>query len=50
MFYQNGEWINFPQDVVDVVRKDGDVMKAAVEVEFNGRNLVLDFLHTCQWT
>ncbi|KAI4328029.1 hypothetical protein L6164_020426 [Bauhinia variegata] len=48
MFYQNGEWTNFPQDVVDLVRKDLEVKKAAVEVEFNGHHLMLDFLHMYQ--
>ncbi|KAI4314521.1 hypothetical protein L6164_027421 [Bauhinia variegata] len=48
MFYQNGEWTNFPQDVVDLVRKDLEIKKAAVEVEFNGHRLVLDFLHMYQ--
>ncbi|KAJ7943871.1 Poly [ADP-ribose] polymerase [Quillaja saponaria] len=48
MFYQNGEWMNFPTDVVELVRKDLGVKKAAVEVEFNGRHLVLDFLHMYQ--
>lgn len=48
MFHQNGEWIDFPQDVVDLVRKDLEAKKAAVEVEFNGHHLVLDFLHMYQ--
>ncbi|KEH44337.1 inactive poly [ADP-ribose] polymerase RCD1 isoform X2 [Medicago truncatula] len=48
MFYQNGGWKDFPQDVVDLVRKDFDVKKAAVEVELNGHHLVLDFLHMYQ--
>ncbi|XP_075641221.1 inactive poly [ADP-ribose] polymerase RCD1-like isoform X1 [Castanea sativa] len=45
MFYQNGEWIDFPQSVVDVVREDFQVKKSAVEVEFNGHCFMLDFLH-----
>lgn len=48
MFYQNGEWINFPKDVVNLVRKELEVKKASVEVEFNGYHLVLDFLHMYQ--
>ncbi|KAJ7953406.1 Poly [ADP-ribose] polymerase [Quillaja saponaria] len=48
MFYQNGEWMNFPPDVVDLVRKDLEVKKGAVEVEFSGCHLVLDFLHMYQ--
>ncbi|KAL1315671.1 hypothetical protein AAHE18_15G000800 [Arachis hypogaea] len=45
MFYQNGEWLDFPKDVVDFVKKDLQVKKEAVEVELNGHHLVLDFLH-----
>ncbi|KAM4073310.1 hypothetical protein ACB094_10G008900 [Castanea mollissima] len=45
MFYQNGEWIDFPQSVIDVVREDFQVKKSAVEVEFNGHCFMLDFLH-----
>ncbi|MED6212118.1 hypothetical protein PIB30_080217 [Stylosanthes scabra] len=45
MFYQNGEWLDFPKDVVDIVKKDLQVKKESVEVELNGHHLVLDFLH-----
>ncbi|KAK9274904.1 hypothetical protein L1049_022158 [Liquidambar formosana] len=45
MFYQNGEWIDFPQDLVGFVRKDLQVKKSAIEVESNGHPFVLDFLH-----
>lgn len=48
MVYQNGGWMDFPQDVVDLVRKDFDVKKAVVEVELNGKHLVLNFLHMYQ--
>ncbi|KAA8533905.1 hypothetical protein F0562_031422 [Nyssa sinensis] len=45
MFYENGKWIDFPQDFVGLVKKDLQVKKAVTEVEFNGLVLVLDFLH-----
>lgn len=48
MVYQNGGWTDFPKDVVDLVRKDFDLKKAAVEVELNGELLVLNFLHMYQ--
>ncbi|KAK4252705.1 hypothetical protein QN277_014449 [Acacia crassicarpa] len=48
MFYQSGEWTNFPEYVVNLVRKELEVKKASVEVEFNGCQLVLDFLHMYQ--
>jgi hypothetical protein len=48
MVYQNGGWKDFPQVIVDLVRKDFDVKKAAAEVELNGDHLVLNFLHMYQ--
>ncbi|XP_061352066.1 inactive poly [ADP-ribose] polymerase RCD1-like [Gastrolobium bilobum] len=48
MFYQDGGWMDFPKDVVDLVRKDFEVKKAAMEVELNGHHLVLNFLHMYQ--
>ncbi|KAK7309747.1 hypothetical protein RJT34_06722 [Clitoria ternatea] len=48
MFYKNGEWLDFPKDIVDMVKKDLAVKKAAVEVELNGFHLVFDFLHMYQ--
>ncbi|CAK9146044.1 unnamed protein product [Ilex paraguariensis] len=45
MCYQNGEWIDFPPDFVGLVKKDLQVKKAAIEVEFDGHAFVLDFLH-----
>lgn len=48
LFYKNNEWNDFPQDIVDSVKKDFVVKNAAVEIEFDGRQLVLDFLHMYQ--
>ncbi|RYQ81486.1 hypothetical protein Ahy_Scaffold1g107400 isoform J [Arachis hypogaea] len=48
MFYKNGDWLDFPKDVLDLVKKDLEVKKATVEVQSNGRHLVLDFLHMYQ--
>ncbi|XP_054808321.1 inactive poly [ADP-ribose] polymerase RCD1-like isoform X2 [Prosopis cineraria] len=48
LFYQNNEWNDYPQDIVDLVRKDFEVKNAAVEIEFDDRQLVLDFLHMYQ--
>ncbi|XP_054825358.1 inactive poly [ADP-ribose] polymerase RCD1-like isoform X2 [Prosopis cineraria] len=48
MFYQSGEWTDFPEDVVNLVRNELEVKKASVEVDFNGDHLVLDFLHMYQ--
>lgn len=45
MFYENGEWINFPRDLLDLVVEDLQVKKASLEIKFNGQHCVLDFLH-----
>ncbi|KAH8513837.1 hypothetical protein H0E87_006918 [Populus deltoides] len=45
MCYQNGEWIDFPKDLVALIRKDLQGKKAFVEVELEGRCYVIDFLH-----
>ena len=45
MCYKNGEWTDFSRDIVVSVRKDLQVKKAAIEVEFDGSSFVLDFLH-----
>ncbi|GAV86730.1 PARP domain-containing protein/WWE domain-containing protein/RST domain-containing protein [Cephalotus follicularis] len=45
MFYENGEWTDFPQDIIGLVRKDLQVKKASVEVDFDGRHFVVDLLH-----
>ncbi|XP_028754656.1 inactive poly [ADP-ribose] polymerase RCD1 isoform X2 [Neltuma alba] len=45
LFYQNNEWKDYPQDIIDAVRKDFEVKNAAVEIEFDDRQVVLDFLH-----
>ncbi|TXG54201.1 hypothetical protein EZV62_019457 [Acer yangbiense] len=45
MFHENGEWTDFPQHLVALVKKDLQVKKAVVEAECDGQRFVLDFLH-----
>ncbi|KAF3449363.1 hypothetical protein FNV43_RR10091 [Rhamnella rubrinervis] len=45
MFYENGEWTEFPHELVDRVRKELQVKRAVVDVELRGQRYVLDFLH-----
>uniref|UniRef100_A0A803PG16 Inactive poly [ADP-ribose] polymerase RCD1-like n=1 Tax=Cannabis sativa TaxID=3483 RepID=A0A803PG16_CANSA len=45
MFHQNGKWTDFPEDLVEMVRKDVIAKKATSEIELHGRQYVLDFLH-----
>ncbi|XP_059443121.1 inactive poly [ADP-ribose] polymerase RCD1-like isoform X2 [Corylus avellana] len=48
MFYQNGQWSDFPQHIVDMVREDFQVKKPAMEVKLKGHPFMLDFLHMFQ--
>ncbi|KAM2845895.1 hypothetical protein COP1_028287 [Malus domestica] len=45
MFYQSGEWTDFPQDLVDLVMKDLQVKKETVNIKSHGEHYLLDFLH-----
>lgn len=45
MFYQNGEWTDFPQDFVCLIKRDLQVKKAAIEVDFDGHPFLMDLLH-----
>ncbi|CAK7356068.1 unnamed protein product [Dovyalis caffra] len=45
MCYQNGEWTDFPKDLLTLVRKDLQGKKAVVDVELEGHRYVIDFLH-----
>src|SRR4051812_48978650 len=33
MFFKNGDWSDYPEDVVDLIKKDFEIKKAFVEVE-----------------
>lgn len=48
LFFENKEWIDFPADILKLVRDDFELKKAAMEVEFNGQTLMLDFLFMIQ--
>ncbi|XP_058763567.1 inactive poly [ADP-ribose] polymerase RCD1-like [Vicia villosa] len=47
MFFNNGDWSDYPEDFVDLIKKDFEIKKAFVEVEVDGKKVVLDFLHMC---
>ncbi|KAH7835779.1 hypothetical protein Vadar_029798 [Vaccinium darrowii] len=48
LFYQDSAWNDFPQDLVEMVRGNFQMKKAAFEVQFNGHHLMLDMLHMIQ--
>ncbi|KAK9928044.1 hypothetical protein M0R45_025200 [Rubus argutus] len=48
LFYESGEWIDYPQEIVDFVRQHFLLKNAAIEVDFNGCRLLLDILYMIQ--
>ncbi|XP_057453038.1 inactive poly [ADP-ribose] polymerase RCD1-like [Lotus japonicus] len=48
MFYNKGEWIAYPKSVVDLVTNNLETNKVIVEIQLNGHDLMLDFLHMCE--
>ncbi|XP_039001400.1 inactive poly [ADP-ribose] polymerase RCD1-like [Hibiscus syriacus] len=45
MFFENGEWTDFPQDLIASIRKELHTKKPFIELEKDGQSFVLDFLH-----
>ncbi|CAL5359550.1 unnamed protein product [Camellia sinensis] len=48
LFYQNGDWNDFPCDIVELVSKDFQMKNAAIEVQFKGCHLMFDVLYMIQ--
>jgi hypothetical protein len=47
MFFENGEWTDFPQDAVSLVKKNFQQKKQAfVEIELDENRFVVDFLQS----
>lgn len=44
MYYQDGEWIDFPQSILPVVKEDLQIEKSVIEVDLDGKICVLDFV------
>ncbi|MBA0863164.1 hypothetical protein Goshw_017546 [Gossypium schwendimanii] len=45
MFFEKGEWTDFPKDLIASIRKDLITKKPFIELEKDGQSFVLDFLH-----
>ncbi|XP_071692590.1 inactive poly [ADP-ribose] polymerase RCD1-like [Rutidosis leptorrhynchoides] len=45
LFSQNGQWNDYSQNVLDLVKEDFNAKKASIELKYNGRHLMLDMLH-----
>lgn len=48
LFSQDGQWVDFPQEVVDLVKEDFRLKRAAIEVKCNGWHFMLDILYMIQ--
>ncbi|XP_076956433.1 inactive poly [ADP-ribose] polymerase RCD1-like isoform X2 [Bidens hawaiensis] len=45
LFSQDGQWVDFSQEVVDLVKEDFRSKKAAIDVRCNGSHFMLDILY-----
>lgn len=48
LYYEDGDWVDYPQITVKLIREQFQIKNAAIEVEFNGRHLLLDALYMIQ--
>ncbi|KAK1261832.1 Inactive poly [ADP-ribose] polymerase RCD1 [Acorus gramineus] len=48
LFCLDGEWNDFPMDIITLLRSDFESRKAIVEVAFEGHRFLLDFVHMTQ--
>ncbi|KAL3497901.1 hypothetical protein ACH5RR_040633 [Cinchona calisaya] len=48
LYHQNGEWVDFPQDIMDLVRTDFRTKNPAIELLLNGGPIMLDILYMVQ--
>lgn len=48
LFYQNGEWTDFPQDIILIVKEDFRAKKTVIEVKVCDFHIMLDILHMVQ--
>ncbi|CAN4128111.1 unnamed protein product [Withania somnifera] len=48
LFHHNGEWNDFPQDIVRIVKEDFRAKNAVIGVNFGGFHVILDILYMVQ--
>lgn len=48
LYYECGEWMDYPEEILDLARKYFQSKNAAIEVNFNGHRILLDILHMIQ--
>ncbi|KAI3522635.1 hypothetical protein L1887_00572 [Cichorium endivia] len=45
LYSQDGQWVDFPQEIIDLVKEDFRAKKAAIEVKVNGCHFMLQILY-----
>ncbi|XP_023553913.1 inactive poly [ADP-ribose] polymerase RCD1-like [Cucurbita pepo subsp. pepo] len=48
LYHEDGDWVDYPQITVKLIREQFQIKNAAIEVELNGRHLLLDALYMIQ--
>ncbi|XP_022967221.1 probable inactive poly [ADP-ribose] polymerase SRO1 isoform X2 [Cucurbita maxima] len=48
LYQEDGDWVDYPQITVKLIREQFQIKNAAIEVELNGRHLLLDALYMIQ--
>ncbi|KAK2970659.1 hypothetical protein RJ640_017783 [Escallonia rubra] len=48
LFYQNGEWIDFPRDIVELIRDGFRLKNPAIKVQLNASHFILDMFYMVQ--
>ncbi|WVZ61334.1 hypothetical protein U9M48_011232 [Paspalum notatum var. saurae] len=45
LFYQHGDWSDFPEDVVNLAQQDFQLKRPITTVVFQNKHILLDFIH-----
>ncbi|KAI7744831.1 hypothetical protein M8C21_018223 [Ambrosia artemisiifolia] len=48
LFSQDGDWVDFPQEIIDLVKEDFRAKKTSIEVKCSWCHFILDILHMVQ--
>uniref|UniRef100_UPI001CB9BC4E inactive poly [ADP-ribose] polymerase RCD1-like isoform X1 n=1 Tax=Erigeron canadensis TaxID=72917 RepID=UPI001CB9BC4E len=48
LFSQDGQWVDFSQEIIDLIKEDFRSKRAAIEVKSNGCHFILDILYMIQ--
>ncbi|XP_062213066.1 inactive poly [ADP-ribose] polymerase RCD1-like [Phragmites australis] len=45
LFYQHGDWSDFPEDVINLAQRDFQLKRPITTVVFQNKHILLDFIH-----